>query len=727
MDENQTSVDATLPLTSEQWLGLARDAYTGATSFFDTAIRSKILSNLRQFQSQHPQGSKYLSDAYRARSRFFRPKTRASVRKNEAIAAEAYFSSEDVIATRAGDEDDPNQVASAEVMKYLLQYRLTNPGSIPWFLTLIGAYQDAMVQGIVCSYQYWEWNKKKRIDRPCVKLRPIENIRFDASADWQDVVHTSPYFIEMIPMYVKDVVARMNTIDSKTGQPKWIQATPAQIVAASTQFSDIVRMQREQGRVDPKTMQSNITQFSIVWVHRNIMEVDGEDYVYHTLAKEMLLDKPRRIAEVWFHGERPYVIGFPVIETHKTYPSSPVDLTKDVQAELNENANQRSDNVKFAMNKRYFVKRTSQVDLRSLQRNVPSAVTMMNDPADGKDVRVVDTPDVTRSAYEEQDRLNLDFDDLAGSFSQASVQSNRKLNETVGGMQILTKDASQIAGYQLRTFNESWTEPVLAQLIKLIQRYETDAVILGLAARKAQLLQRFGMNTVTDELLMREITVTAAVGVGATNPHDRMQNFTQGMTALRDLLADGTLERYGINAAEVIREVFGMMGYKDGKRFLPDKVDPNVVSLQNMVRELQDQLAKKMPPEIIAATVKKMEAETGRIKAQTVKEGVESEFSAIQTAEVITAVPAVAPVADRIMQSAGYLPPNPPGVDPNLPQPPGAGTVTLLPVNNRRTGAQIQPGPGIPQNTHPNLPANPQPPASPAIGAAKGIETARAD
>lgn len=723
------SVDATLPLQNDEWLGLARDAFSASTTYFDTAIRRQILEALRQFQGQHPQGSKYLSEVYRARSKFFRPKTRASIRKNEAIAAEAYFSTQDVVNVAAADEDNDLQRANAEILKALLNYRLTKPGSIPWFLTLIGAYQDAMVQGIVCSYQYWEFNKRKKIDRPCIRLRPIENIRFDPSADWFDVVGTSPYFIEMIPMYVKDVLARMKTIDEKSGQPKWVTSTPEQLLAASTQFSDIVRLQREQGRVDPKVMQSSITRYSVVWVHRNIVDVDGADYVFHTLGTQLLLDTPQLIEDVWFHGKRPYVIGFPVIETHKTYPTSPVTLTKDVQAELNENANQRSDNVKFAMNKRFFVRRTAQVDLRSLQRNVPSSVTMMNDPADGKDVRIIDTPDVTRSAYEEQDRLNLDFDDLAGSFSQASVQSNRKLNETVGGMQILTKDASQISGYQLRTFNETWVEPVLEQVKLLEQHYETDPVILALCGKKAQLFTKFGISEINDDLLMLGATVNISVGVGATNPHDRLKSFLEGLTGVKDLLADQTLERFSINTAEIFKEVFGMMGYKDGERFLPDNVDPNIAALQSTVQQLKTELEQKKPPEIIAATVKKLAAETDRIRAQTVKEGVEGAFSAIQTAEVIAAVPAVAPIADKVLQAAGYTPPVPAGVDPNLPQPAGpGGSVTMLPVQNRRTGAEFQPGAATtPTNTNPLTPAKTATPASPAVGAAHGIETMRQD
>ena len=81
-----------------------------------------------------------------------------------------------------------------------------------------------------------------------------------------------------------------------------------------------------------------------------------------------------------------------------------------------------------------------------------------------KDVRIVDTPDVTGLSYQEQDRINLAFDDIAGTFSGSSVQSNRKLNETVGGMNLITANSNQIAAYRLRTFVEMWATPVLAQV-----------------------------------------------------------------------------------------------------------------------------------------------------------------------------------------------------------------------------------------------------------------------
>ena len=724
-DQQDPPVSAS-PLTEQEWLRLATSAFTASTTYFETSVRGKVINNLRQFQGMFPQGSKYLSDAYRGRSKFFRPKTRAVVRKNEAIAAEAFFSSFDVVNVHAKDEDDPIERASADVNKELLQYRLTTKGKdgIPWFQILLGAYQDAQVQGLVCSYQSWELNKKKNIDRPSVKLRPIENIRFDPNADWCDPVSTSPYFIEMIPMYVKDVKARMRTIDGTTGRTKWKFLPDSELLKATTHSSDIVRLQREYGRADPRVGTSGITDYSIVWVHRNIMEVDGEDWVFHTLGTVEVLDVPRQIAEVWHHGQRPYVIGFSVLETHRQYPPGPVELIKDAQGELNENANQRLDNVKFAMNKRYFVKRNTQVDLRSLQRNVPSSTTLMNDPE--KDVKIVETRDVTSSAFEEQDRLSLDIDDLAGSFSQATVQSNRKLNETVGGMNILTKDASQITGYQLRTFSETWVEKVLEQLVLLEQFYETDDVILALAADKANVYQRFGIDTITDNMLMRVLTVTVNVGVGATNPNDQLRNFLQGMTALEQMLASGVLVKYGADVAEIMKEVFGHLGYRDGKRFFPDEQDPRISALTQTIEELQQALDQKMPPEIIKATVEKMRAQTKKEEAYSVKIGVESAYSAMQTGQTIAAVPMVAPIGDKVMQAAGYQTPKPPGVDPNYPQP-GVSPMSSVAPPSPMPGAMPGPAAGDTTPTTPMKPASSLRPETPGVGSQQGIETMRAD
>jgi len=686
-------------ITQDIWLKRARDAYDGSTSYFDSNIRSQVEANLRQVQGKHPANSKYHSDSYKGRSKLFRPKTRTMVRKNEAIAAAAFFSNEDVVSITAENDADPKHLASSEIVAELVQYRLTK--TIPWFQIVIGAYQDAMTSGVVISHQYWKYDAKKEIDQPCIDLIPIENFRFDPASDWTDPINSSPYLVWLIPMYFKDVKARMKTVDAKTGAPKWKPLKDGEITSANKQSNDSIRQTRQgSNRTDPTDNNTDVSEYKIIWVHFNVIEVDGVDHMYYTLGTEHVLSTPAPLKDQYWHGKRPFALGSALIESHKAYTSAPVELVHDLQVEINEIANQRIDNVKFAMNKRYFAKRNAQVDIRSLTRNVPSSVTLMNDVGD---VKVLDTPDVTSSSYQEQDRLNLDFDDLAGAFNGSSVQSNRKLNETVGGMTLLSENANEISEYQLRTFVETWAEKVITQLVMLEQKYETDQTILIFAGTKAKLLEKYGISDITDELLERNMLVRVNVGVGSTNPQAQFERFTMGMKTLAEIVMSGIGNR--VNIEEITKEIFGKLGYKDGARFfnMADG-DPRVAELEQKLQELQAALDAKLDPAVRDATVAKLLAEADYIKSQKVSKNVETQYSAMQTGQIVAATPAVAPVADEVLKGAGWKPLAGDGVQ-----------ATDVPANATGT-----PMPNINQNTSPLQPAVP---ASPMTG----IETPAAD
>ncbi len=725
----ETAIEQEETQDTTDYLAMAREAFTASTTYFDSSIRAKIESNLRQFQGVHPAGSKYHSDAYRGRSKLYRPKTRSTIRKNEAIAAEALFSAKDVLSISAQDDSDEIQQASAAVVMELINYRLKK--SVPWFLISMGAYQDAQALGACLSYQYWDYDAERGVDKPCIELIPLENFRLDPAAEWSDPINTSPYLIQLIPMYVKDVKARMRRTPIKSeGTRAWKTMTDAQILQASKLYSDSTRLTRERGRTDSKEVSQSVGDFTVVWVHRNIIAVDGQDLLFYTLGTFHMLTDPEPLKAAYWHGRRPYAMGFCMIETHKVYPEGVADVTKSLASEINEVANQRIDNVKFAMNKRYFVKRNKQVDVRSLTRNTPSSVTMMDDPE--KDVLVINTPDVTASAYQEQDRLNVDFDEVAGTFSPSSVQSNRKLNETVGGMNILTGNASQVSSYQLRTFVETWVEPVLSQMILLEQHYETDSVVLALAGKKAKLFQRFGVDAVTDDLLSRELTLNVNVGIGATSPQEQIANFMLGMKNLKELLADGVLEKYGLDIGEVIKELFGKLGYKDGDRFFDETQDPALLAAQAEIQELQKALEQKVSPEMLAKQIEKLDAEIANIGTKSkdniatqVEKSMRSIFAAMQAAQVVAATPQVSPIADELMKAAGYVPPNPAAIDPNFPQPMADATgMTLQPMFNPKTSIETAQATG---DTTPLTPALPAAPASPGVGANQGIQTVRPD
>lgn len=697
----------TAAFTKDQyWVNLARDAHSSSSTWFDTNVRSRVIQDIRQFQGEHPEGSKYHTDSYKLKSRMFRPKTRTAIRKNEATAAAAFFSTEDVVAIRPMDDDDPVHQAAAKIHKSLLQYRLTrpHPHGLPWFLTLMGAVQESLSVGVVASFQEWKRNQAKGIDRPDVTLLPIENYRFDPAADWRDVVNSSPYFIIKWPMYVKDIKSRMQEpppvedaeliVDSEDAQEEAVEAPrkPWKFYAegqirSATQTSDTIRMAREKG-TDTKTAETGLSDFSIGWVHENFVEVGGVDVVFYTLGTEFLLSDPVPVTDRYPQG-RPVVIGFSIVEAHKAYKSSLGTLTRDVQGEINDVANLRIDNVKLILNKRHIVRRGAQVDLRSLTRNIPGSVTLANDP--NGDVRFVTTDDATASSYQEQDRLNLDFDDMAGAFSGSSVASNRKLNETVGGMNILSSNANQVSEYQLRTLTETWVEPVLRQLVVLEQAFETDELVLKLAGKNAG-LDKFGFHEVTDELIMQDTILNVSVGVGAVNPQTQVERFAFGMTTLSNILGPQFLQK--AKTEEVVKELFGKLGYKDGLRFfdIPDEneqQDPRLQQAMEQIQKLTEALAMKNPPEVVAAQVAKLKSETGLNDVGAMLKRVEALFAAMNTAQTAVQVAGITPVADAIAKSAGF-------VDQD------AGPIYPTNVQQQQIPEAVQ----IPQNTSPMFPAN---------------------
>ncbi|MDB5975158.1 MAG: hypothetical protein JWR07_1918 [Nevskia sp.] len=628
----------------DEWLQLAQHAYRSSTSYVDTNYRKTWEDSIRAFHSQHASDSKYTSASYEKRSRLFRPKTRSVIRKNEAAGAAAFFSNLDTTTVSAVDQSNKLEQASAEIMKELLQYRLTR--SIPWFQVVLGGLQDAQTVGVVCSHNYWKFKggkappqapggdvpmqmeqaeqpaeaeAKPLIDKPCVDLIPAENLRIDAGADWTDPINSSPYVIHLMPMYVMDVKQRM--IDGD-----WEPMDDGAIRNAIQGRGDTTRAARNKDRQDPyEGDNKSVMDYEVVWVQRHIHRKDGEDWEFYTLADHAMLTEARPLSESVFHGERPYVMGCCIIETHKIYPAGLPVLGKGLQDEANEVVNQRMDNVKLVLNKKWFVKRGRDADIGGLVRNVPGGVVMLEDPE--KDVREITWPDVTASAYEEQSRIDTDMNDLLGNFSPAQVMADHGINGPARNMALLGQSAGTLVEYLLRTYVETFVQPVLRQLVKLEQHYETDEVILAIAAKKAKLFQKFGMDTVTDEMLNQELTLTVNVGMGATDPQMRLQKFISATSSIVGIMEKKII---GINMQEIAKEIYGMVGYQDGSRFFTND-NPQVAQLtqqlqqaMQMIQQLNQKVQEKQTAHQVKLAATKMTTEARSMDTRVKEDGLNS-------------------------------------------------------------------------------------------------------
>ena len=627
-NEGQTALS-----TGPDWLTRAQRAFTSSTTYVDANYRKQWEDSIRAFNNQHPLDSKYNQPVYDKRSKLFRPKTRTIIRKNEAAAAAAFFSTMEVTSITPSDQNNQAEVASAAIMKEVIQYRLTK--TIPWFQIVLGGLQDAQTTGVVCAHVHWQYERRSPVntamsaiekvkqaitpesteefpvqseipsdavaaneqgfiqenpvqetivvieneddhvtkDQPAIDLIPIENMRIDPGANWTDPVGTTPYLIHLIPMYAMDVKDKMKASEWKT--------LSDDMIAAATEITpDTTRLARNKNKDDPYTgVARDVSDYEIVWIQRHIHRYNGEDWEFYTLGDIALLIEPRLLRDVVFTGQRPYVIGCCNIETHKIIPSSIPQLSKGLQDETNEVANQRIDNVKFVLNKKWFVRRGKEADVNGLLRNVPGGVVMLDDPEG--DVKEVNWPDVTASSFQEHSALSMEMDELLGNFNPAALMIGGAANSPAKNMAMLSNSQGTLTEYLLRTYVETFVQPVLRKLMLLEQKYETDRTILAFAGKRAQLWQRFGIDEATDELLEKELTLTVNVGMGATDPTAKLNKFIAGITAYSAVMSQPVP---GLNAQEVGKEIFGHLGYADGARFTTTD-NPQVLQLQQQLQQ----------------------------------------------------------------------------------------------------------------------------------------------
>lgn len=621
--------------TSVDWLSLAQKAYTASTAYIDANYRKGWDDSIRAFNNQHPSDSKYNQPSYDKRSKLFRPKTRTIIRKNEAAAAAAFFSTMEVTSVNPSDPNNQAEIASAAIMKELLQHRLTK--TIPWYQIVLGGLQDAQTTGATCAHVYWDYKERNSTamkaveevkqlpeaseeypiqasmpegavqataegklqeetqppevtvvveenepqvtrDQPVIDLIPVENIRIDPGANWTDPINTSPYVIHLIPMYAMDVKTKM-----KSGE--WIKMGEDQILAATEITPDTTRTARNKNRDDPYSASTrDVADYEIVWVQRHIHKHNDEDWEFYTLGDIALLTEPRLLGDTVFTGKRPYVMGCCNLETHKVIPSSIPQLSKGLQDETNEVANQRIDNVKFVLNKKWFVRRGKEADVQGLLRNVPGGVVMLDDPEG--DVKEVNWQDVTASSFQEHSALSMEMDELLGNFNPAALMIAGANNSPAKSMSMLSNSQGTLTEYLLRTYVETFVQPVLRMLMMLEQKYETDQVVLAFAGKRANLFQRFGIDQVTDELLERELTLTVNVGMGATDPSAKLNKFIAGITAYTAIMSRPVP---GLNVQEVGKEIFGHLGYADGARFTTTD-NPQVLQLQQQLQQAMAQI-----------------------------------------------------------------------------------------------------------------------------------------
>lgn len=591
--------------TETDLLQIVARAQQIAKDYQQRTIERPLQRSYRAWRNEHAEESKYLGPAWRGRSRLFVPKTRSAIRKNLATTAASLFSTEDVVNITASYEDDPFQKATAATLKGVLDQRLTQASAthgIPWFIICMGGCLDGQLTGVTISKQYWEYREvpstefetvlvpevdedgnaivdemgeplmveglrpvmKVVRDRPNVELFPIENAGIDPAAPWYNPAQLGRWFFMRYPMGLADAKAMMAS-GEKDG---WLEVDDETLLKGRAEEERAgVRRVREGGPDRYEEGKAPGDELDIVWLQENFVRIAGIDYHFWSVDRHAFISKVRRTEEVYpaLGGERPYVMGVAQIDTHRVFPMSPVESWQPLQLELNDITNLRLDTLKRSIAPLAKVRKGKGVDLTAVQRRgQPDSILLLDNP---DDVTLEPTPGPSGQAYTETSITNANFDELAGVFSTSSVQQSRQLNETVGGMRLMSGSANSVSEFDLRIWVETWVEPVLRQLLHLVKNHESDERMVLVAGQKARVMQQFGYQPTLADFDYCDVTLRVNVGVGAADPMQRIAKLRMAMEMLAPMVP--IMEKQGITPKmeEFIDEVMGSAGFKDGRRF----------------------------------------------------------------------------------------------------------------------------------------------------------------
>lgn len=199
------------------------------------------------------------------------------------------------------------------------------------------------------------------------------------------------------------------------------------------------------------------------------------------------------------------------------------------------------------------------------------------------------------------------------------------------------------------------------------------------------------------------------------------------MVALEDVPSTSSFRAQQLNAlSEAIKALPGA-AQEAMMPFLVDLMDlPRKKQVVEVLRNAQGQSSPEQAMEVakkeLLHDLKSREldlrereiAATEKLKgAQTVQTGVQASYSAMQAGAQVAQMPAIAPVADVIMQRAGYQKPDPMGDDPDFVAPAGPGGGPLPADGGGAVPLEVQ------DNTSPAFPPVPKQPEQ----GMTGIET----
>jgi hypothetical protein len=139
-----------------------------------------------------------------------------------------------------------------------------------------------------------------------------------------------------------------------------------------------------------------------------VLEYWDREWIYTIGARKIVLKKEKNP----FNGLLPFVMARYIPVQHELYGIGIPEVSKTLQEELNTVRNQRMDNVNLIINRMFIANKYADIDFDQLV-SYPGNVILTNDVTS---IVPLDTRDITKSAYQEEEIIKRDIDNAVGEY-----------------------------------------------------------------------------------------------------------------------------------------------------------------------------------------------------------------------------------------------------------------------------------------------------------------------
>lgn len=276
-----------------------------------------------------------------------------------------------------------------------------------------------------------------------------------------------------------------------------------------------------------------------------------------------------------------------------SYSDSVLAPVYDLQLELNLRVNQEIDAISETLNPSYMAERGSGINEIDMRKG-PSRIVYV---ANLEQVQQISPPNVTALKMNE-DRIRTDIEEITGVQMLGSADTSAIVNrQTADGMNILSSEKSLRTDNYVRTVNETFVEPMIAHIGKLIWKYcDLPEFFKGIDRSKDY-----------------NFSVNVAAGLGATSKQVQLNGLDQ---------AFGKFMQLGDNqkAEQTVMDSLPLLGIKNTAEYFEPKTSRQKRE-EKAMQKAQSQKEQKKQQVLIE---RKTEAEIAKLENEAALDTVEA-------------------------------------------------------------------------------------------------------